>query len=534
MRFPISSAVAMVISGILTIPVIAQQADLKYIPETAVGVVYIQPQRVMQAPNMELMPIEVITAAGLKEFGFDPMQIQSALILAEFTNPERPPGAAVLLRFAQGYDRTRIFPNFLRDAEDVEVAGVTYKRSRAPGRPAVALIDEKTALVGTEETVQRMLQAADSDGPLRRIVAQANDEHAACVYVTLEPLRDVINMAMAQLPQLPPPLEPFKKVPDLITHAELHVDVAEQSNYELSLHTASPQDAQKLFALAQQALAMGQQLLLQNIRQEMGDSDDPVAIAGMQYAERVVGFLFQQVQPQLDGQRVFLSVDAEANAATIGVAVALLLPAVQAAREAARRMQSMNNLKQICLAMHNYHDTFSRFPTNIEKDGKALLSWRVQILPFIEQNALYEQFRLDEPWDSPHNMALLDIIPAVYRNPNFTDEFKTKTNYLGIVAPGSLFVNAQPKKFSDIRDGSSNTVIVVEAGPDRAVPWTKPQDLTIDPSAPLAGLQKMRPGIFLALFADGSVQAITLTIDPKMLLGMFTIDGREVVRLPRN
>jgi hypothetical protein len=530
MRYRIPAGLALLLSSFLTLAAAAQEADLKYIPDSAVAAVYIQPPRLLEAPNMELMPVEVITAAGMKELGFDPLQIQSALMLVEVVNPGQPPGAAVLLRFKQAFDPSLILPNFLRDAEDVQFEGVKYKRSNAPGQPAIALLDNKTVLLGTEDMVQKMLRSDDSAGPLRSIVAQDEGEHTACVYVTLEPVRDLVNMAMQQVGPLPPPLEPYKKVPELVQHLELHIDQSEKAHYELSLHTATNEDAQQLLKLVQQAMMMGQNLLLQNIRQEIGDSDDPVEQASMQYAERIVDYMFAQVQPKQDGKRVYVAMDLETNTATIGVAVALLLPAVQAAREAARRMQSSNNMKQIALAIHNYHATYNRLPANIEKDGKPLLSWRVQILPYIEEGRLYEQFKLDEPWDSPHNAALLDEMPMVYHNPNLQQG--STTNYLGIVYPGSLFENAQRKTFADVKDGMANTIMVVEASGKKSVPWTKPQDLTIDKSAPLADLQGVRPGIFLVAFTDGSVIPVSYAIDPQTLLGMFTIAGGEVVGLP--
>jgi hypothetical protein len=174
---------------------------------------------------------------------------------------------------------------------------------------------------------------------------------------------------------------------------------------------------------------------------------------------------------------------------------------------------------------------YKALPSNIEKDGKQLLSWRVRILPYIEEGNLYEQFKLDEPWDSPHNLTLLDKMPLVYHNPNLPKG--NTTNYLGIANPGSIFEPGKPRKFSDITDGLSNTIMVVEAPGTKSVPWTKPVDLTVNTSAPMSDLQGVRPGIFLALFCDGSVQAITFSVDPRMLSALFTINGGEVVNLPR-
>ena len=89
-------------------------------------------------------------------------------------------------------------------------------------------------------------------------------------------------------------------------------------------------------------------------------------------------------------------------------------------RRAAARTQCVNNCKQIVLAFHNYHQQARQLSARIlshSKDGKPLLSWRVLILPFLDQQALYDQFHLDEPWDSPHNRTLIAKMPAIFRCP---------------------------------------------------------------------------------------------------------------------
>ena len=100
--------------------------------------------------------------------------------------------------------------------------------------------------------------------------------------------------------------------------------------------------------------------------------------------------------------------------------VAMLVPAVQQARAAARRVQSQNNLKQIALALHNYHSAYTHFPaqTVLGPDGKTVHSWRVAILPFLNQVDLYKQYQLSEPWDSESNLKVLSQMPPVYRDPN--------------------------------------------------------------------------------------------------------------------
>jgi hypothetical protein len=218
--------------------------------------------------------------------------------------------------------------------------------------------------------------------------------------------------------------------------------------------------------------------------------------------------------------------------AILGVLVALLLPAIQAARQAAGRNETANNMKQIMLAFHNYHDVKKGFPAhaNYSADGKPLLSWRVHILPYLEEGAgVYQQFKLDEPWDSPHNQALIAQMPQVYQNPNLPLE-PGKTNYLAVVGePCIMDGTDKGKRLPQITDGTSNTIMLVESAPDQAVEWTKPDDWEFDANNPKAGLGGVRPGNWNAGFADGSVQPIPEMIDAEQLKAMFTRDGRETV-----
>src|SRR5262249_16951248 len=162
-------------------------------------------------------------------------------------------------------------------------------------------------------------------------------------------------------------------------------------------------------------------------------------------------------------------------ATAVPVAIAMLIPAAHSSRRAAQRAQSVNNLKQVVLAMHNFHDTQGHFPADVRSpDGKPLLSWRVRLLPFLEQQALFNEFKLDESWDSPHNKPLLERMPAAFAVPTTLAE-PGMTFYRGFSGKRALFDQSAPKgiKISEITDGTSNTIAVVEA--KEAVPWTKPE-----------------------------------------------------------
>jgi type II secretory pathway pseudopilin PulG len=162
-----------------------------------------------------------------------------------------------------------------------------------------------------------------------------------------------------------------------------------------------------------------------------------------------------------------------------GVMAALLLPAVQAARTSARQMQSMNNEKQILLALHNYHDVNGTFPPAYiaDKDGKPMTSWRVLILPYIEQQGLASQYDYTKPWDSPENMQVAQNIPQVYRSPleETNPQNRLHTSYLFFAGKGSAF-ETSPVSMNSITDGTSNTLVLAEIN-NSGVIWTQPTDL---------------------------------------------------------
>ncbi|MFM8414623.1 MAG: DUF1559 domain-containing protein, partial [Planctomycetota bacterium] len=223
--------------------------------------------------------------------------------------------------------------------------------------------------------------------------------------------------------------------------------------------------------------------------------------------------------------------------ASTPVLVGLLLPAIQSARDAARRAEAMNNYRQVMLAMHIHQDARRTLPSQAicDADGKPLLSWRVALLPYLEEGGLYEQFRLDEPWDSEHNLELVGRMPAVYADPSAPDlAARGLTTIQVLTGKGMAFAAPdEPIDFSAISDGTSRTLAIVEATPDNAVPWTKPDDVEFDPDEPLAGVGNPHRagGLFAAGFFDGSVRMLTPDLDPDVFRALATPAGGEPVGL---
>ncbi|MEM7474920.1 MAG: DUF1559 domain-containing protein [Planctomycetota bacterium] len=199
------------------------------------------------------------------------------------------------------------------------------------------------------------------------------------------------------------------------------------------------------------------------------------------------------------------------------------------------RMSRMNDLKYVALALHNFYATYEHFPPQAltDKQGKRLLSWRVMILPFLEQNALYQQFHLDEPWDSPHNLEVAKTIPmqyAVKEGPGTNADGFPLTTILAPMTKDSAFGRpGKPLQFKSVLDGTSNTLWFLDAPASKAVPWTKPVDLTYDPKNPHDSLFGPDRQEFIGAIMDGSVHVLPKAAKADVLNSLITVDGGEVI-----
>jgi RNA polymerase sigma factor (sigma-70 family) len=201
----------------------------------------------------------------------------------------------------------------------------------------------------------------------------------------------------------------------------------------------------------------------------------------------------------------------------------------QAPGTAEERRRSANNLKQIGLAMHSYHDVNKHFPPAAiySKDGKPLLSWRVAILPWLEQDNLYKQFKLDEPWDSTHNKKLLAQMPVTFAPVRGKTNVPYGTYYQVFTGKETVFDGKEGIRITQIPDGTSNTILAVEA--EKAVPWTKPDDLAYAPGKALPKLGGLLGNGFHILWADGSVQFVRQPVNEQMLRWAITRNDAMVV-----
>jgi hypothetical protein len=278
------------------------------------------------------------------------------------------------------------------------------------------------------------------------------------------------------------------------------------------------------------------------------------ATAGMISAQAAA--LSQGVLRTMFWTRLTIACTVLLGAGIIGISAALLaypkppLPSAQAAAERpadakeeeskekkeareklekSARQLSANNLRALLRAMHGYLDVNGHFPPAAiyDKNGKALLSWRVLLLPYLEQDDLFKQFHLDEPWDSKHNKPLLAKMPKQYAPPlRGKTKVENGTFYQVFVGKGTVFETAEGVSITEIPDGTSCTIAIVEAA--EAVPWTKPADLPYDAAKPLPKLGGLFEKGFHAALADGSTQWLKKDFEATQMRAAITRNGGEI------
>ncbi|MEE3367368.1 MAG: DUF1559 domain-containing protein, partial [Planctomycetota bacterium] len=425
-NFSRRSLLVMVCAALLVVPVsrvhAAQKSALpgiEFIPAEAVTAAVVNFRELKRSPSLELMPWEVLTAGGIQELGFDPLKIDQVVVMAALQGQARgfSLGAVVSLS-----SPVTLKQEFLSRARSSLVAGhQAFQFFRINPPVELAQVNGKTLVMGTPGFLESMLKAAaDKTGtaarsPLRQLIGTQALTDDIAVFLAVEPLRPMLNANLQNAPPFPPPLEFVRGLPDQLQSLRLNLNLDRSTLAQLVATATDAEAATTIDQGVRGSLGMVKSMFLASTL-ALTAGDGQVQQATRSYFTRLANTLEKRIQPKRDGSTVTLEAGLDSTASLGGVAtlVGLLLPAVQQAREAARRAQSKNNMKQMMLAFHNYHDTYGHFPAraNYDNNGKPLLSWRVHILPFIDQQALYSRFKLNAPWDRPPNRELSRLVPG--------------------------------------------------------------------------------------------------------------------------
>ncbi|MEQ9406082.1 MAG: DUF1559 domain-containing protein [Fuerstiella sp.] len=388
------------------------------------------------------------------------------------------------------------------------------------GQYILAFPDERTLLAAPTDLLPDLLKNESAAGTVGTQLAQTagdSDLAAAVDLQTLQPFKDRLagNLPMAGVLQAVRTLQLTVNMAGPGDH--LHRIVAEMEN-----EAAAAQLNALMLGLVQ--IQKAQLLNLVN------SPENPIPADVM---SGVVSW-FDHVQVRAEGRQVVYQLPRPDDFDDVFRRV---LPAVtkaaMQARTRAARMRRMNNLKMIGLAFHNYHDVYKAFP-RYNGDGRRDadearrgLSWRVHLLPFLEHTALYEKFNLEEAWDSETNKALIDQMPDVFRTPGVEQPGHTSLHvFIGDKTP--FDDGREAIRIRDILDGLSNTLLVVEAGPDTADIWTRPGGLKFTGEDTFSLLGDIGE-TFLVLMADGAVRNVSRDLDPAVLERLIQHDDRTPV-----
>jgi prepilin-type processing-associated H-X9-DG protein len=522
-------------------PVLAAQGeskaaaiDPKALPADATVVLAIRSGELLKKPVYKpLIDSLSESKGGAGSFPFQ--KIESALVMwragfeVDPNLPPVPPPSRVVVRTIEPYDWKAFIKAQNFNGEEREVKGKTYVRAgNDPFGFCFGVVDDRTMAIAPEAEMQRLLAGdKDPDG------AHAWDDawkqvargQAAIVVDGAWLAAQIKKFEESQFGEAAKAkLEPFKPLWEDAKGIAISVD--ESTGLALdAVATCETEDGAKRVAEAFDAIVTLSKPAVEGIQADLAAKEETKAPAKL--VEEGILPLLNNIKIDRDGKTVRVRGAAKFD---VKLAVDSFALAIKSSRASAKRVQSINNLKQIMLAMHNYHSAHDTFPPPAikSKEGKPLLSWRVAILPYIEQQGLYEQFHLDEPWDSEHNKALIDKIPPIYRAPSAKTK-ATSSCYYALTGPDAIF-KEDGTKIQEITDGTSNTIAVVEA--DRDIPWTKPEDIPYDADKDLPKLGGISEGGFNVGFADGSVRFLKKDIDEQTLRALITRAGGEVVQIP--
>lgn len=503
----------------------SKELEAQYVPVDATAVAVIRPadlvpfyEHAMKSVKLPGSSAEDPVALETEKPFLDLMKkCQQVTVIMGPIHPREPEPLAVMLKFNNKATRDaavkQLSPKVEYQKEKLLLAEIEVSGFRAR-----YLADDATLILGHTETVKRMILAGPSSlSPLTQTDEwKAASKQTVALAVATGSIREV----MSQVPQNPITgiLSPLWMQADSHT---LSILLREKTDLKLTSISPDEKAAKTMEATLNAGMAMVNEMVV--------NLESNVPPSPKENIQLLVEFLnSRSLERKGNTNTLTLSGNADAQTRLI---VGLLAKAVVQARAPGQRAVQKNNLREIMRAMQIYHDKYGHFPPSVVIDPLSGVgrSWRVELLPFLENAPLYEQYQKDQPWDSEANKAVLDNMPAMFRHPSQPTR-STLTSVFEAYGPGLLFEPSDKDgtTFREILDGTSNTIAVLEARRD--IPWTKPEDILIDTSQDkLPELGGFSEGGGHVGLADGSVRFISNQLDIKTLKNLFTRAGGEVV-----
>lgn len=502
-------------------PAKAQQSaamEAKYVPGNALAVAAFRPSELMPIYKQARAKTEGEMSDGEKA-GIDVMsKCKSATLVMSIPNREGPGGDpfGIMLSFSDKSARDAA-AELMSPGNDFQKEKLLLAEIEVNGSAARYFANDTTLIFGNTDTVKSMVLA----GPSSLSSLTQTDAWAAAAKGTLAVAVDSSSLKPLMANAPPNPFlgifSPFWMQADSHT---LGITLGDKA--AIKLVSTSPDE--KGAKVLQAAINAGVSMLTGMVASQKANVPEQSKAAVESLEE-----LLASQNIVREGNQITLTLAGDATA-QVNAIVGLFAPAIGNARQAAQRTQQMNNFKQVMLALHNYYDVNGHFPPAIVIDPVSGIgrSWRIEVLPYLEQQQLYEQYRRDQPWDSEANKAVLAKMPNVFRHPAMP-EGSTNASVFAVAGKGLIF-EADDKdglQFQEITDGTSNTIAIVEA--KREIPWTKPQDIEFDLAQDKLPELGFVPEGWIVGVCDGSVRFVSKSIDPATWKKLLTRAGGEVV-----
>ncbi|HAH48721.1 DUF1559 domain-containing protein [Gimesia sp.] len=500
------------------------------VPDTAFGVIAVRPAQILSEKAMQ--PVRELTQQEKKQpqnfdlLGIDLTQLESIVLIYLPSDTGKQVNPLVryvsVIRSNKVIDRQQARTKFSK----LELKPVDYKDRQilttgALDGDGLCFLDDKTLIASDHisAVMQIIDQLESTKGKSWSKQMQPWGQSSVAAAIDLQTTRKLAvgqqMHALAERIPFWPVLSPLWEHPDLASFSlkldrELSVKMIfeQKENRDQVKHTL-----EGVLLLGQNLFAQIQETARKNPQRVQKDDLEKM---------KVIESALQAARVTQDANQVTLATSLNDDDST--QLLASLVPGIKQARAAARRSVSKNNIKQIMLALHNYHQVHKHFPPAVVlgPDGKTPHSWRVELLPFLDQKALYDSYKMNEPWDSEHNKKIAETLVPVYYNPN--SENTANASYFVVVGKNTPFGTEEGVSFAEMTDGTSKIMAIVEA--KRDVPWTKPEDISFD-GKKLPEFGGFHDGGYQTGFCDGSVHFISSRIDPETLIGLLTInDGK--------
>jgi Protein of unknown function (DUF1559) len=478
-------------------------------------------------------------AAFNKRFLPAPATLESATVYVLPPGEDGPAAVGALLAFSEDFDQAKVLKSLLPEAKERNHFGQTYMED-LKAELTMKIVNGRTLLVSNNAMMPRLLayDAKDTGAMTQHFAAAANK----AVYAAL----DMAALPKESFDQIPDAFRPLTTAKEAVLSGELGKELA----LKLTVRYADAVAASEADQAARDGLKLARtqmEHMIQDAEKKVTSPpkdksasltnmpealNDLMALASIKSLDQIMANPPMTKQgDSLVMEYRFDPSNPQTVASTMAMAIGVMVPAVTNTKMAATRMQGQNNLKQLAIAMHSYHAETGTFPAHAiyTKDKKRpLLSWRVSLLPYLDQDALYKQFKLDEPWDSDDNKKLIAKMPAVFADPDATATRESgQTHYQAFVGGGAGFrVESKGTKLVDIVDGTSTTIMFAVA--TNPVTWTKPDDLTYAANKPLPKLGIAGKAFSVAMF-DGAVKSIEPKTPERVIRAMITMAGGELI-----